>query len=450
MNTKKLLAAALALLLALAMIACSTPAAAPSGSATETKPAATETKPETKTETEAAPETKTEPEAAAEPAPAASLVVRDDSKYVNMTMDELYEEAKKEVAEGHQLVVYSETGSTAKSVAKFQEAYPEIVPESTKLKTNAIAEKIKQESEGNPYGDIIITSDGSGAIYQEWYTKGYVLAYYPASIEADLNPDYTPYGVPITLEADIWYYNTEVNPNGSPINNWWDVVEMDENGESKYTIVSHDASNLNMASMLANLVKNADKLEAAYKEKYGTEIEYTYNPDELGVEANNAGYEWLYRFLQCKHTVTNDSDEILTTVDASTAENPTIGFGSGIKLGDALELGLHVDYVTTLSQFNGFARAKFVLISTKTDNPAAARLFALYSLGGEDGQGAGYDAYVNRMGSYPTRASRDASAFNPKYSYADLNVLPTDLEFVNYNYLDVQDFWTYYADVFKK
>ena len=108
-----------------------------------------------------------------------------------------------------------------------------------------------------------------------------------------------------------------------------------------------------------------------------------------------------------------------------------------------------MDYVTTLSQFNGFARAKFVLISTKTDNPATARLFALYSLGGEDGQGAGYDAYVNRMGSYPTRASRDASAFNPKYAYADLNVLPTDLEFVNYHYLDVQDFWTFYAEEFK-
>ena len=136
-------------------------------------------------------------------------------------------------------------------------------------------------------------------------------------------------------------------------------------------------------------------------------------------------------------------------VDASTADDPVLGYGSGIKLGDALELGYNVDYITTMSQFNGFARAKFVYISTKTDNPAAARLFALYSLGGEDGQGKGYDAYVNRMGSYPTRASRDASEFNPRYSYEDLNLLPTDLEFVNYNYLDVQDFWTYYADIFK-
>ena len=39
-------------------------------------------------------------------------------------------------------------------------------------------------------------------------------------------------------------------------------------------------------------------------------------------------------------------------------------------------------------------------------------------------------------------------AFN-KYSFADINVLPTDLEFVNYNYMDVQDFYTYFAEEFK-
>ncbi len=54
---------------------------------------------------------------------------------------------------------------------------------------------------------------------------------------------------------------------------------MDENGVSKYRIVSHEAANLNMASSFANLLKNADKLDAAYVEKYGKEIEYTSDPD---------------------------------------------------------------------------------------------------------------------------------------------------------------------------
>lgn len=390
-----------------------------------------------------------EDQPAEEPEEKESLVVRDDSKYVGMSMEELYEEAKKEVAAGHNLVVYSETGSTSKSLAKFQEAYPEIIPEATKLKTNAIAEKIALEYNGNPYCDMVITSDGSGAIYEEWYGKGYVLAYYPAAIESDLNAEYTPYGLPITLEGDVWYYSTAAFPDGCPVSNWWDIVEMDENGVSRYTLLSHGGSNLNMASMLSNLVKNADVLEAAYKEKYGTDIEYTY-PEDSGVEPNNAGYEWLYRFLQCRHSTVEVGDEMIEMVDRSTADDPVLCFCSGINLGDALDLGRNIDYVTTLGAFNGFARAKFIYICSKTDNPAAARLFALYSMGGEDGQGPGYQAYVNRMGCYPTRLSIDASKYNPKYSFADLKLLPTDLAFVNLNYLDIQDFWNYYEDVFKR
>ena len=52
-----------------------------------------------------------------------SLVVRDESEYASMTMDELYQAALKEAAEGKTLVVYSETGSVGKSVAQFMEDY---------------------------------------------------------------------------------------------------------------------------------------------------------------------------------------------------------------------------------------------------------------------------------------------------------------------------------------
>jgi len=374
-----------------------------------------------------------------------SLVVADESEYVDMSMDELYQAA---LQEGGTLVVYSETSSTAKSVAKFQEEYPEIAVEVTKYKTNDIATLIPLEAQSeNAYCDLVVTSDGSGSLYQEWYSDGYVVAYYPAAIVDDLKADYISYGLPICMEADIWYYNTEAFPDGAPVSNWWDIVEMDENGESIYNLYMHDASNLNTASMLSNLVLHSDELEAAYKEKYGTDIEYTYDASELGVEENNAGFEWMYRYLQCNYVVFTDSDEIFATVNLSTAEDPALGFGSGIKLGDCLESGMNVAYVTTLSPFNGFVRAKYVYICTNTDNPAAAHLLTLYMMGGDDGQGAGYGAYVDRTGCYATRISHDDLAYN-EFELDDLNVLPTDLDFVYNNYLDIQDFWTYYADIF--
>ncbi len=371
-----------------------------------------------------------------------SLVVRDESDYIHMTMDELYQEALKEAEAGKTLVAYSNSGS----VAKFMEDYPGIMAEGTKIKANAIEEKIPLEYEGSPYVDVIINSDATGNIYLDWYNKGYVFAYFPDAFEGDLLPEYTKFGLPITLEVDVWYYNTTAFPDGCPITSWWDLVEMKEDGTSVYTLVAHPVSNLTFSSMITSLVQHSDLLEEEYRQKYGTDIEYTY-PDDFDVEPNNAGYEWLYRFLQTNHIEIDDGDEVIAAVNESTAENPVIGFSSSLKHGDALDLGETVDTVRTMS-FNGVGKPKFIYIFSKTDNPAAARLYAMYVLGGEDGKGAGYDAWVKRMGCYPVRKSVDAMEWN-QYSFEDIKALPCDLEFVNYNYLDVQDFYNYYAEELK-
>ena len=165
--------------------------------------------------------------------------------------------------------------------------------------------------------------------------------------------------------------------------------------------------------------------------------------------AENAGYEWIFRYLQSDYTLFNDSDEICTYVNSATTENPIFGYGTGIKLGDALENGLTVDYITDMDPFSGFAKTKYVYIRSNTDNPAAARLFTIFSLGGEDAQGAGYDAYVNRMGCYPTRSSRDELLYNANHPFETVNSLPTNLEYVYENYVDVQDFFEYYASEFQ-
>ena len=376
----------------------------------------------------------------------AELVVKDESDYIHMSMDELYQEALKEAAEGKMLVAYSNSSSVSKSATAFMEAYPGIATEGTKIKADALEEKIPLEYEGSPYVDVIIMSDSTGSIYLDWYKKGYVIAYYPDMLVDDLIPEYAAYGLPITIEGDVWYYNTAAFPDGCPINNWWDFVEMKEDGTSVYTIMAHPISNLSMSSLFTNMVQHADQLEADYMEKYGEPLEYTY-PDDLGVEENNAGYEWVYRFLQTNHVENNDGDEIIAAVNQSTAEEPMIGFASSLKHGDALDLGETVDIVRGMS-FNGIGKTKYVYIFSKTDNPAAARLFTLFIMGGEDGKGTGYDAWVKRMGCYPTRKSVDAMEWN-QTSLEDMNLLATDLEFVNYNFLDVVDFYTYFAEELK-
>ena len=448
--TKKILAVALALILVLGMIAC--------GNTATEQPAAAQATPETKTDNAPAATTPEKPdENPTEPVvaqPTVSKLVKDESEYATMSEEELYQEALKEYEAGHTLVIYSETSSTEKTKKLFEEKYPGLTCEVTKKKAKDLSTLIPQEAKSDTaYCDLIIMSDSTGENYEEWYEKGYVVAYYPADI-TDLNPDYVAYGLPITIECNIWYYNTEMFPDGSPITNWWQLVEKNEDGTGKYRLCTQPATTLSVASDLTNLILHADELEKAYEDLYGTPLEYTYDASELGVEENNAGLEWIYRFLQCDYTLFTDSDEICAYVDSATKDTsdtrPIFGYGTGIKLGDARDTGLNVDYTTDIAPFSGFAKTKYVYIRTNTDNPAASRLFTLFCLGGPDAQGVGYDAYVNRTGCYPTRSNRDELQYNGDHPLASVHSMPTNLEYVYEHYVDTQDFFEYYADVFKK
>lgn len=450
---KKILAIVLASLMLLAAVACSTPATATDNTpATNSGSSSTAAKPETKTDNapsggDTKPATGGESATTVIDAPTEenNKTVYDDSEYANMTMEELYQAALKE---GGTLVVYSETSSTGKSKDNFMKLFPGIEVEVSKYKNYDINAKIPLEYDANqPYCDVVIAGDTDGAKYNEWYDAGYVVAYIPEEMKDDLYQDYLVYGLPITIEGDVWWYSKTLFPDGSPVNNWWDIIEKDEaTGEYKYHLYMHDVSNNTTCGMLCNLLYRSDELAAAYKEKYGKDLEYTY-PADFGVEPNNAGYEWLYRYLQSNYTVITDSDEILATVDRST--EPALGFAASLKYGDTIEAGENVFFCLGMTPCTGFAKVKYVYICTKTDNPAAARLFAIYSLGNADGQGEGYPYYVDRNGCYGVRYSHDDSTHS-EVSLEELNIYPSNIGFV-YDYSqDVIDFWNYFADKLKK
>lgn len=443
---KKLVALLLVALMAIGAVACAKPAE-PAAPAKEETAAAAPAAAAPAAEPAAAPATGMEADTVASITTDVGLVVFDDSEYANMSMDELYEIAKTETASP--MVVYSETSSATKVLDSFNAAYPGLNIEATKVKSTEITEKVPLEADsGNPYYDLIITSDPSGSIYKEWYSKGYVIAYFPDCLKGDMKEAYTGFGLPLTLEADVWWYNTKQFPDASPVSNIWDIVELDENGNSKFCLVTHPISNMNTNGQFCNYINNADQMAAAYKEKYGTDIEYTYDADELGVEPNNAGYEWVYRYIQCERVLINSADECLAAVNAAT-DRPTLCMTSSLKLGDCIEAGMDVNWIGLSSPFNGFVRSKYIYVNPVGDNPATARLYAMYILGGEDGQGDGYTFFVDRKGCYGTRNSFDDLKYND-VNIEELNVYANNLDFVYDNYLFVQDFVSYYADVLKK
>jgi iron(III) transport system substrate-binding protein len=375
---------------------------------------------------------------------AESLVVSvpTDAHYNAMSADELYALAKEE---GRKIVVYSTSSKVAKVADAFMEAYPKIEVEVTDLDGGeSITKVVAEVDSGNLVCDVVQDSDARGDIAFNYYGK-YLEAYYPDDICANIDTDLMTYGMPLYSSISYWFYNTDVYPNGAPINNWWDLVELKADGTQKYDLYGKEiGSEATYLALYSHFVANPAGLEQAYEDKYGKAIEYTYDADALGVEPNNAGYELLYRLSQLKITFISDGDEIVQAVDNSTAAAPALGLSSAGKIGNRDENGYAIAWVTDMAPFVSLQNTSYAYTTTGCDNPAGARLFIWYMCGGENGDNDGYDKLM-KEGSWSTR-NDFVNDKNP-FGLSDSHTVPSDLAGIYENYLDVSDFWAYWHNL---
>ncbi|PXV93461.1 iron(III) transport system substrate-binding protein [Lachnotalea glycerini] len=370
------------------------------------------------------------------------FTVPTDNSYNVMSERKLYNLAE---TEGGKIVVYCTSSKVSKIAEKFMEEYPNLKVEVNDLDSGESITKVVAEVDaGKIMCDVVQDSDARGDIAFNYYGK-YLEAYYPNDICANINQDLLTYGMPLYSSISYWFYNTDVYPNGSPITNWWDIVELNDDGTQVYDLYSKEiSSESTYLALYSNFVANPGILEQAYKDKYGTDIEYTYDASALGVEENNAGYEFLYRLSQLKSTFISDGDEIVEAVANSTAEKPALGMASAGKIGNRDDNGYPIAWVTNLKPYVSTQNTSYVYTVTGCDNPAGARLFIWYMCGGENGDNDGYSE-IMKEGSWSTRNDY-VNDKNP-FSLDESNTIASNLKEVYKAYLDVADFWTYWHDM---
>jgi iron(III) transport system substrate-binding protein len=230
-------------------------------------------------------------------------------------------------------------------------------------------------------------------------------------------------------------------PDGAPVSNWWDIVEKDENGNNKFNIVcANVGGDDTYITFYANMILNGDRLAEGYLQKYGQPIEYTYDASVLpDIPAENAGYELLYRLSQSKMTFIDDGDDIVDAVQGSSV--PTLGLASAGKITNRDDNGWPVAWVTELAPFPNMMNTNYLYVVTGTDNPAGARLFIRYLMGGTDGQGQGFKPFT-KEGNWSIRD--DYNNTNNPFPIAESGAIAGDMEHVHDIFLDVKDFWDYW------
>ncbi len=365
-------------------------------------------------------------------------------EWSDMTDDELYEMALKEDVT---INVYATSSKMMKAKEPFEEMYPGLDVVVSDLDSDEVLNKAKIEHDsGNITADVLQTKDVNGSVFYEWYNQGIIEPFYPRDICAHLDEANLKYSYPLYASQAFWYYNTEAFPDGQPIDNWWQIIEKDENGNQRFRLFTKEIGQESAyLSLFASFINNADEMEKAYEDTYGEKLEYTYNANDFDFEVpeNNAGVEYLWRFSQAKMTFIGDGDELVLAVHNSTKDDPALCLASAGKIENQEESGYNIAWCINLAPYTALLNTESLFAVAGSDSPAGARLFIRYITGGADGESGGLKPFT-KVGNWPLRDDVEDKK-NPA-KLEELGARANDIDAIYAIYPDVQDMWTYWLN----
>ena len=365
-------------------------------------------------------------------------------EWSDMTEEELYEKAKEE---GGTIEVYATTSKMLNMVDAFMEDYPGLELDVMDLDSDEVLSKAEMEySSGNVTADVLQTKDVNGAVFYEHYQTGIFTPYYPSDICSHIDDGLLKYSLPLYSSQSFWYYNTAAFPDGQPIDSWWQIIEKNPDGSQKYRIFCKEiGTETAYLSLFASFIVNADQMAQAYEDIYGEPLEYTYDPAGFAFEVpeNNAGVEYMWRFSQMKMTFIDDGDELALAVHNSTADDPALALASAGKITNRDESGYNIAWCINLTPYTALLNCESLFVASGCDNPAGARLFIRYVMGGADGTSDGFAPFM-KEGNWPVRDDM-VNEKNPA-QLDELGAIENDFGAIYSIFADCQDMWTYWLN----
>ena len=343
--------------------------------------------------------------------------------YKDETPEELYEKAKKE----GNVVVYSISARMKKVKESFEKQYPGVTLEVYNLPTNEVLEKISREYDsGIRAADVIHIKDQDGSLYLDYVQKGKFHNYKPADIIKHIDPKYCERAMPFYMELNEWFYNDEAYPDGPPITSWWDLTKPEWKGR---VLVTNPLDNHSHMCIYVGLVLDADALADDYKRVFGEEITLH------GTE--NAGYEFLKRFMENDPVFISSSSEMVEAVGTRGQERPPLAYASSSKMRERKEKGYALQVVSQITPHTGLSGLNTLYVVNEAPHPAGAKLLIRWLMGEADGKGEGFKPF-NTVGGWPLRD--DVKAVDP-IPLSDINIQDIDKTEIYYKLRDVSDFW---------
>jgi iron(III) transport system substrate-binding protein len=325
------------------------------------------------------------------------------------------------------VVVYANSSKFEKQVDAWKALYPDIALEGGD--TDDIAVKMGAEQEaGNVVGDVWFNSDGH-LLYGEFAPNQWLWSFLPPGVvEPEVTAD-RPFALS-RRSVDVIGYNNEINPDGCPLTNWWQLTEPALKGKFYMEDPLADSST---TAKIALIVEHADEMAAAYQELYGRD----WTTDAMyGEDIPNAGYLFLRKLAGNQPGIQPGGDEVdaaFATLGMDPAVEPGYGWTGWSSYESTLAGELAMAPCMGLKPVMGVLKANYLAIANMAPHPNAAKLYIKFTLSQE-----GFAPW-NQMGTYPPAENLTGSADMPPLS--EVALWPSDDLFAYQNNSQVRDFW---------
>jgi len=326
------------------------------------------------------------------------------------------------------VVVYANSSRIEDQIAIWNKIYPDITLEG--YDTEGIATKMEEEQKaGTIIGDVWFNSDAM-SLFGILYPKGYILPFVPSEFAKVLPLSAEqPFAI-ARYGGDAWAYNSEQNPNGCPVKNWWELVD----GTYPNKIYFEDPlAEADKIGLFVTTIKHGDEMAAAYKEYTGKE--WTTDKD-YDATTKNAGGLWVKKFAKSPQLVVMPGgDEILEAMATLGMKDPA-GFANNSysKMRDTVNGEIAFAVCLGLKPAVGTSGMTQLGIANNAPHPNAAKLYIRFSLTQE-----GREPW-NVLGDWPARTDIPAPEGAPAFSEAGL--WPDDGLLMYQIGSQVRDFWT--------
>jgi iron(III) transport system substrate-binding protein len=268
------------------------------------------------------------------------------------------------------VLVYANSSKIAKAAEIWAEKYPDIKLEGFDLGGDDVLLKTRSEQEAGAFTGDVWFSSGGPDIVGELMPKKYLWKFIPDSLAAVVPENLATPLLTARFGVRILAYNSELNKNGCPVTNLWQLTDADWKGKVFIEDPLNDASTL---GILLTVVSHPDEMKAAYKELYGKD-------PTLDSDTPDAGWLWLKKLAQNAPVPESGGDEVDAAFATPGMKDSYLAFTSYSNYPDVEDGKLAFEPCWEAKPIMGVQTQAYVGIINQAPHPNAAKLFIRFVL----------------------------------------------------------------------